>query len=1576
MTLKQSSIYSNALNFDEFLAGGVDPRTGIFSCALTLGEINSGVLNGPTLPVRLFYSPLNVDDIGLGKGWSMAVTRYDAATSMLTLSGGEQYKARPTPSQLVFDELKLETLKVLRPRPGCFDVVYKNGSREELEAYPGSNLAVPKRVLAANGAAIMFDYSANNGEPVLSSVRDGKRTLLNISRTAGQVSLDLYPGTDCASTVKLKLSNDQVTSVHLPEGGIWSLVYEPVGGLDCLTQITSPLGAVERISYQDDGHRFPPEAPLRTIPYVTSHTLFPGQHRPAITTNYAFSQTNFLGFQDDDIRWSRDGDTLYQSTADYQYSSTQTLMDGSKVHRSIQRTYNKYHLLVSEVATCNQSVVSQAIEYHLESGKRFDQQPAQLRMPKIQTLRYQNRKTGAFREEVTSTAFDAWGNLLRHVAPNGLVTLAEFYPATGGEGCPADPSGFVRFEKQRTVHSAPGFANASTMRLRFHYAMFGAAGDVAPNVLLTQQALFERVAEDDILRSQTDLEYIDLPDDTSSHGLLKKQTVRQNGQASAIEFEYTITDKTVDLRAVQVGFDNARRTSITKFSVLNGLKLSEQNEDDGQVVFTYDRLGRVLSETIASGSAFEATRSTQYHLAKGPGTSAMTLNEDANGVQTRHYFDGLGQLMAIEEQDADQSTQAQFQPVYAARYDRLGQLTGEKLTDWWPGQRRELITGYVFDDWGQVTTTHHPDGREEHCTYDPVSRLETVWQAGMGKSVTAYNAFGKPTSVELFDRGGQSQGKQLHEYDGLGRSIAQTDPVGNRTTFEYDVFNRLTRSTLPDGNEVQTTYAGHSHEALPIEITLAGRSLGQQRFDGLGRLIQSSSGHRTTRAGYDAGFSQPAWKQTPSGERIEFLYERHLGGRMTQRKTAGLLASYDYHPRLGELTKCVEQDRQTALEYHPSGRLKRETSTFGDDQQTASYTYTLGGRPLSCIDVLGDEHKTDYDSAGRPRSFEQRGLKATFAYNGLGQLETVNAQAADGQGSMVTRLSYDDLGREVSRTFVIPGGITQVLSSSYTLAGKLAEKTLRQAAEVLRSERFAYDSRGRLSHTSCTGTHRPRDAQGKEIIRQSYVFDAFDNIITLQTDFPGGSNLASFEYSESDPTQLTGIRNSHADYPAPVVLYYDDNGQLIQDEQLRRLAYDALGRLTEVVSAAGSVIRNYHYDARDRLVQLSQLSGPATRRFYRGGQQINEICGSDTSTSLRPTGILLGQDRKGMDAGTRLVGVDQQQSVLIETAGGQSSHFAYEPFGYRPAEGGLFSLPGFNGEHLDRLTGLYLLGNGYRAYSPALMRFLSPDSMSPFGAGGLNPYAYCAGDPINRFDPTGHFWEALLGIALSLAGLALTIATMGAATPFAILCIAFAVTSTGLEIAGIIVNEIAPDSGVGDALLLAGLATGGLAAAGGVGALGKSAFKAGNKLAGAFKSGLSGDPKNAAKAMASGMGKSKARNTSGIVKGKGAKKAAKAAKAEVKTSEPVKWTRTGAGDADIPADMPSAAKGEWETFKGGLDQGLHPKQAAELMGDSYFKKLGSASNQWTVRLGGKDRVSFSIHDKSHEVQILQIGGHT
>ncbi|MCG7508982.1 RHS repeat-associated core domain-containing protein [Mesorhizobium retamae] len=82
---------------------------------------------------------------------------------------------------------------------------------------------------------------------------------------------------------------------------------------------------------------------------------------------------------------------------------------------------------------------------------------------------------------------------------------------------------------------------------------------------------------------------------------------------------------------------------------------------------------------------------------------------------------------------------------------------------------------------------------------------------------------------------------------------------------------------------------------------------------------------------------------------------------------------------------------------------------------------------------------------------------------------------------------------------------------------------------------------------------------------------------------------------------------------------------------------------------------------------------------------------------------------------------------------------------------------GFDGQLHEHGTGWQMLGNGHRSFDPILMRFHNPDSHSPFGAGGVNPYAYCANDPVNRSDPSGRIAIRLAATLAVLGGLSMSV---------------------------------------------------------------------------------------------------------------------------------------------------------------------------------------------------------------------------
>ncbi|MFK0092521.1 RHS repeat-associated core domain-containing protein [Pseudomonas sp. NPDC090592] len=162
---------------------------------------------------------------------------------------------------------------------------------------------------------------------------------------------------------------------------------------------------------------------------------------------------------------------------------------------------------------------------------------------------------------------------------------------------------------------------------------------------------------------------------------------------------------------------------------------------------------------------------------------------------------------------------------------------------------------------------------------------------------------------------------------------------------------------------------------------------------------------------------------------------------------------------------------------------------------------------------------------------------------------------------------------------------------------------------------------------------------------------------------------------------------------------------------------------------------------------------PGVRLFYADNRLVCQV-GPETTRLMRAGGTALAQ----LQALASLLQSDGANTVLAAHAHGQSACQAYSAYGFSPAQTKL-AMIGFTGEWRDERTGCYPLGKGHRLFSPLLCRLAAPDVLSPFDRGGLNAYAYCAGDPVNYSDPSGQLRVSFSGMAKAFGAMKKTGAT-------------------------------------------------------------------------------------------------------------------------------------------------------------------------------------------------------------------------
>ena len=151
-----------------------------------------------------------------------------------------------------------------------------------------------------------------------------------------------------------------------------------------------------------------------------------------------------------------------------------------------------------------------------------------------------------------------------------------------------------------------------------------------------------------------------------------------------------------------------------------------------------------------------------------------------------------------------------------------------------------------------------------------------------------------------------------------------------------------------------------------------------------------------------------------------------------------------------------------------------------------------------------------------------------------------------------------------------------------------------------------------------------------------------------------------------------------------------------------------------------------------------------------GGSQSNALLrtytwGLDLSGSRQGAGgtggLLIVQDHEGASPENHFAAYDGAGNVvgLIDSVTGEkSATYEYSPFGELirvSGEMGMKNTLRYSSRYTDDETGL--LYYGYRYYSPALGKWLSPDPIEE--RGGMNVFGFLGNDPVNAVDVLGMY---------------------------------------------------------------------------------------------------------------------------------------------------------------------------------------------------------------------------------------------
>lgn len=608
-----------------------------------------------------------------------------------------------------------------------------------------------------------------------------------------------------------------------------------------------------------------------------------------------------------------------------------------------------------------------------------------------------------------------------------------------------------------------------------------------------------------------------------------------------------------------------------------GQRLNVTNKLGATASYTYDRLGRLLTETLpvqvknASGALVNVVNAYMYD-SRGNRTTSIEAQGLAEQRTTQMVYDGANRLtqrigMAYTAMDSTGATST-VTPADTWRYDALGQLV-------------EQVSHGVLNSAGAVT-----GGKRSLAYYDALGQKTLEISADRVASRFSYDAAGNQVAQTIY----ATRLGATVPLDTATAPAITTDAVNDRTLrTAYDAQGRKILTSL---DNLLSWDSGDGSQLVIGGLTPQNTVLQRLFYDAAGNLTERKDGRGNSSFEYFDGLGRRTLSVDAGGATTSWEYGR--AGAVATRET-----------RYAGLLPAGFARRQPDISDGSEVAVLRSVAAASQMADSRITDYTLDRLDRVTEKRIGNVAQDAIDSNGQRTQLTTSAI-TQYQYNGLGAV-TQSRQLASQVGSTQTweqtDFRYDALGREISREapqFIDWEGasVRPTTDVEYDGLGNVRRRLLRGKVANFEGDdritRYGYDGNGLLAQVT--------DAAGAVM---TYSYDAVGNVSRRTNKAVRRADLltsrdviTSFDYDaaghvtverrwESDKASAVDIRKTR----------YNAFGEVaakgIGDGWEEFAEYTTLGKVAKTNSGDGA-IKFYTYDAAGNVTREIRGNGDAS----------------------------------------------------------------------------------------------------------------------------------------------------------------------------------------------------------------------------------------------------------------------------------------------------------------------------------------------------------------------------------------------